>query len=187
MPTAYVTDVNTIPDSTYPATTSTPGTFPPEDTNTAVALTTGVATVSGTALTANFPARSMTTIVLTQPVTAGTVQLIVTSSRFAEGDGTVLDKLTITNNGAGTAQKVQLTSATLGTSVGTTMPTGPLPFTIGNIAPGSSEVVSVKLRSRSNARVHDDREDRRNYTSSSGNGNFGASFRAVVPAVPALS
>ena len=128
----------------------------------------------------------MTTIVLTQPVTAGTVQLIVTSSRFAEGDGTVLDKLTITNNGAGTAQKVQLTSATLGTSVGTTMPTGPLPFTIGNIAPGSSEVVSVNYAAGQTPGSMTIERIAGTYTSSSGNGNFGASFRAVVPAVPAL-
>jgi len=185
VPSAYVTDVTTIPDSTYPATTSTTGTFPPAATNTAVALTNGVTTVGGTALTATFTPRSMTTIVLTPPVMAGTVQLVVTPSRFAEGDGTVLDTLTITNNGTGTAQNVQLTSATLGTSVGTTMPTGPLPFSIGNIAPGSSEVVSVNYAAGQTPASMTIEKIAGTYTSSSGSGNFGASFRAVVPVIPA--
>jgi hypothetical protein len=126
----------------------------------------------------------MTTIILTPPTTAGTVQLIVTPSHFAEGDGTVLSTLTITNAGTGTAQNVQLTSATLGASVGTTMPTGSLPFVIGNIAPGSSEVVYVNYAAGQTPGSATIERIAGTYTSSSGNGNFGASFRTVVPALP---
>jgi O-glycosyl hydrolase len=177
VPTTYVTDVNTIPNSVANSAT-------PEPLDTAIANTSGVASVSGTTLTANFPVRSMTTIVLTPPVSAGTVQLVVTPSRFAQGDGTVLDTLTITNNGTGTAQNVQLTSATLGSSAGTTMPTGSLPFTVGDIAPGSSEVAYVNYASGQTPGSTVIERIAGTYTSSSGNGNFGASFRAIVPALP---
>jgi glucuronoarabinoxylan endo-1,4-beta-xylanase len=177
VPTAYVTDANTIPNTVANSAS-------PEPLSTAIAITSGVASVSGTMLTATFPVRSMTTIVLAPPVAAGTVQLVVTPSHFAEGDGTVLSTLTITNNGTGTAQNVQLTSATLGASLGTTMPTGPLPLTIGNIAPGSSEVVSVNYAAGQTPGSMTIEKIAGTYTSSSGNGNFGASFRTVVPALP---
>jgi hypothetical protein len=178
IPTAYVTSVNTIPNSVANSAS-------PEPLTTAIANTSGVASVSGTTLTATFPIRSMTTIVLTPPATSGSVQLVVTPSRFAEGDGTVLSTLTITNNGTGTAQNVQLTSATLGSSVGTTMPTGPLPFAVGNIAPGSSEVVNVNYAAGQTPGSNVIERIAGTYTAASGNGNFGASFRAVVPALPA--
>jgi glucuronoarabinoxylan endo-1,4-beta-xylanase len=177
IPTAYVTSANTIPNTVANSAS-------PEPLTTAIANTSGVASVSGTTLTATFPARSMTTIVLTPPVIAGPVELVVTPSRFAQADGTVLSTLTITNNGTGTAQNVLLTSATLGTSVGTTMPTGPLPFTIGNIAPGSSEVVNVNYAAGQTPGSMTIERITGTYTSSRGNGNFGASFRAVVPTIP---
>jgi len=177
VPTAYVTDVATIPNTVANSSA-------PETVNTAVALTSGVATVSGTTLSASFPARSFTTIVLTPPVVAGTVQLVATPTHFAEGDGTVLSTITISNTGTGTAQNVTLTSATLGTSAGTTEPTGPLPFNIGNIAPGSSEVVNVNYAAGQTPGATVVEKLAGTYTSSSGNGNFSASFRAVVPTLP---
>jgi glucuronoarabinoxylan endo-1,4-beta-xylanase len=177
IPTAYVTDVNTIPNSVANSAS-------PEPLTTAIANTPGVALVSGTTLTANLPVRSMTTIVLTPPAKTGLVQLVVTPSHFAQGDGTVLSTLTITNSGTGTAQNVQLTSASLGTSVGSTMPTGPLPFTIGDVAPGSSEVVYVNYAAGQTPGSTAIEKITGTYTSTSGNGNFGASFRTVVPSLP---
>ena len=176
-PTAYLTDVDTIPNAVANSAS-------PEPLNTAITNTPGLASVSGTTLTATFPVRSMTTIVLTPPPTAGPVQLVVTPSHFAQGDGTILSTFTITNNGTGTAQNVQLTSATFGMSVGSTMPTGPLPFTIGDIAPGSSEVVNVNYAAGQTPGSTAIERITGTYTSSSGNGNFGASFRTVVPALP---
>lgn len=177
VPTTYVTDVNTIPNAVANSAS-------PEALNAAVANTSGVATVSGTTLTATFPVRSMTTIVLTPPVASGTVQLNVAFSHFAEGDGTVLTTLTITNNGTGTAENVQLTGATLGGSAGSTMPTGPLPFTVGNIAPGSSEVVYVNYPAGQAPGSTAIEKIAGTYSGSDGNGNFGASFRTVIPSLP---
>lgn len=177
VPTAYVTDAATIPNSVANSSA-------PEALNAAVAQTSGIATVSGTTLTAFLPARSFTTIVLAPPVIAGTVQLTTAFSHYAEGDGTVLSTLTITNNGTGTAQNVVLTSATLGTSAGSTMPTGPLPFSIGNIAPGGSAVVNVNYAAGQTPGATVIERIAGTYTSSNGPGTFGASFRAVVPALP---
>ena len=177
IPTAYVTDVNTIPNSVANSAS-------PEPLNTAIANTDGVASVNGTTLTATFPVRSMTTIVLTPPVAEGPVQLVVTPTHLAQGDGTVLSTCTITNKGTGTAQNVQLTSANLGASAGTTMPTGPLPFGIGDIAPGSSRVVYVNYASGLTPGSNVIEKITGTYGGSSGNGSFGASFRTVVPALP---
>jgi glucosylceramidase len=179
VPSAYVTNVTTIPNATA-------NSGSPESMNTAIAETSNIATVNGTTLTVTFPVRSMTTIVLNPPVVSGTVNLVLTSAHFAEGDGTVLSTITVTNNGTGTAQNVQLASANLGTSQGTTLPTGPLPFTIGNIAPGASNVVSVNYAAGQTAGAMVIEKLAGTYTGSSGTGNFGASFRVVVPALPAL-
>jgi glucosylceramidase len=177
VPTAYVTDVNTIPNSVANSSA-------PETVNAAVAVTSGVATVSGTTLMATLPVRSFTTIVLAPPVVAGTVQLVATPTHFAEGDGTVLSTITVSNVGTGTAQNVTLTSATLGTSAGTTEPTGPLPFNIGNIAPGSTEVVNVNYAAGQTPGAMVIEKLAGTYTGSGGNGSFNASFRAVVPSLP---
>lgn len=177
LPSTYVTSTTTIPNAVANSAS-------PEPLNVAVALTDGIASVNGTTLSATFPPRSFTTIVLNPPVTAGPVQLVVTPSRYAEGDGTVLSTLTITNNGTGTAQNVQLTTATLGSSVGTTMPTGALPFSIGNIAPGSSQVVNVNYAAGQKPGSTAVEKVAGTYTNSNGTGTFGASFRAVVPALP---
>jgi hypothetical protein len=172
VPTAYVTDAATIPNTTANSST-------PEPTTTAVALTPGIATVNGTTLTATLPARSFTTIVLTPPVVAGTVNLIVAPVLTAQADGTVLGTVTVTNLGTGTVQNVQLTSASLGTSVGTTEPTGPLPFSIGNIAPGSSEVVYVNFAAGQTPGAVVIEKLAGTYSG----GSFGGSVRAVVPSL----
>ena len=177
VPTSYVTSATTIPNT---ATL----TYPPEPMSTAIALTPGVATVSATTLTASFPARSFTTIVLTPPVVAGTVELVVTPTHLAQADGTVLATLTVKNSGTGTAQNVTVTSASLGTSAGTTMPTGTLPFSIGNIAPGGSKIVNVNYAAGQTPGATVIEKIAGTYTSSSGNGNFGASYRAIVPTLP---
>ncbi len=172
VPTAYVTDVATIPNANANSST-------PEPTNTAIALTPGMATVNGTTLTATLPARSFTTIVLTPPVVSGTVNLVLTPVLTAQGDGAVLGTVTVSNTGTGTAQNVQLTSASLGTSAGTTQPTGALPFTIGNIAPGSSEVVYVNFAAGQTPGSMVVEKFAGTYSG----GSFGGSVRALVPSL----
>jgi hypothetical protein len=112
------------------------------------------------------------------------VQLVASPVHYAEGDGTVLSTFTITNTGTGTAQNVVVTSATLGTSAGTTLPTGPLPFSVGNIAPGSSEVVNVNYAAGQTPGATVVEKIAGTYTSSGGNFNFGTSLRVVVPTLP---
>jgi glucosylceramidase len=185
VPTAYVTDSTTIPDSTYPATTSTPGSFPPEPTNTAVAVTSGVATVSGTSLSATFTPRSMTTIVLAPQVAAGPGQILVRPTFTAEGDGTVLGTVQVSNLGSGTARNVQLTSASFGSATGTTLPTAPLPYSIGDIAPGSSVTVTVNFAAGQTPGSAVIAKFAGTYSSSaSPTGGFTSSYRAVVPSLP---
>jgi hypothetical protein len=109
---------------------------------------------------------------------------VVTPTHLAQADGTVLATLTVKNSGTGTAQNVTVTSASLGTSAGTTMPTGTLPFSIGNIAPGGSKIVNVNYAAGQTPGATVIEKIAGTYTSSSGNGNFGASYRAIVPTLP---
>jgi glucuronoarabinoxylan endo-1,4-beta-xylanase len=173
VPTAYVTDGTLTGDSAYP-------TYPQPPMTSTVALTPGVATVSGTTLSATFTPRSMTTIVLAPPAVAGTVQLIVTSSLFAEGDGTFLGTITIRNTGSGTAQNVQLSSATLGGVAGSTLPTAPLPYTVGDIAPGSYQVLNVNFPAGPTPGSVVIEKLAGTYSG----GTFGGSLRTTVPSVP---
>jgi hypothetical protein len=64
-------------------------------------------------MTAAFPVRAMTTIVLTPPAMSGPVQLVVAHSHFAEGDGTVFSTFTITNKEHG--HRAECTSNLLST------------------------------------------------------------------------
>jgi hypothetical protein len=125
----------------------------------------------------------MTAIVLAPPVSAA-VQLVLTTSLFAEGDGTFLGRVTVSNVGTGTAQNVQLNSASLGASVGSTLPTAALPYSMGNIAPGSSEVVYVNFPAGPTPGSVVLEKYLGTYNSSSGAGNFDASARAMVPSLP---
>jgi hypothetical protein len=153
------------------------------DENDAIAPT-NAATVNGNTLSATFAPRSITTIILAPPVTPGTVQLILTPSLFAQGDGTFLGTVTIANIGTGTAQNVQLSSATLGSVAGSTLPIAPMPYSIGNIAPGTSEIVYVNFPAGPTPGATVLEKYAGTYTSSSGNGSFGGSFRAMVPFLP---
>ena len=145
---------------------------------------TNAATVTGTTLAATLAPRSITTIKLAPPVTAGTVQLVLTPSLFAEGDGTFLGTVTVANVGTGTAQNVQLTSASLGSVVGSTLPTAAMPYSMGNIAPGSSGVVYVNFPAGPTPGSTVLEKYAGTYTSSSGAANFGGSTRATVPSLP---
>jgi hypothetical protein len=102
------------------------------------------------------------------------VQLVTTSSLLPLGDGSYQAVLTVTNNGTGTAQNVQLTGATLGTASGS-----PLPIVIGNLQPKDSAVIPVAFPS--NAGIPGALTAER-FTGSYMGGTWGASFRVTLPA-----
>jgi hypothetical protein len=59
-----------------------------------------------------------------------------------------------------------------------------MPYSVGNIAPSSSTVVSVNFPAGPTPGSTVVEKYTGTYSSSSGNSNFGGSFRAVVPALP---
>ncbi|CAN5577120.1 lamin tail domain-containing protein [soil metagenome] len=71
------------------------------------------------------------------PVVAGTVTL-GTTSVLSKVSGVYQAVITVKNTGTGTAQNVQLTGATLGSTSGAVVPQ-----TIGNLAPGGSASVTI--------------------------------------------
>lgn len=177
LPSAYVTDGTLTGDVAYP-------TYPQPPLTSTVALTPGVATINGNTLSATFTPRSMTTIVLAPRAVSGPIQLIVNSNLFAEGDGTFLGTVTVQNTGTGTAQNVQLTSATLGSVSGSTLPTAPMPFSVGDIAPGSSAVMNVNFPAGPTPGSVVVERLVGTYGSGSDSGTFGGALRTTVPSVP---
>ena len=141
---------------------------------------TNAATVSGNTLSASFAPRSLTSIVLAPPVIEGSVQLVVTRTLQAQGDGSYLASLKVSNLGSGTAQNVELNGCTLGTAVGSTLPIAALPYSIGNIAPGSFALVTVNYPAGQTAGSM----VMERYTGTYSGGSFGSSIRAVLPALP---
>ena len=104
---------------------------------------------------------------------AGTVNL-VTTAQLSVGGGGYQGVVTVTNNGAGTAQNVQLNSATLGAASGT-----PLPQSLGNLAPnGGSATVLVSFPASAGAPGAAVVE---RYSGTFAGGSFSVSIRAVLP------
>jgi rhamnogalacturonan endolyase len=108
------------------------------------------------------------------PVIEGAVNLATTAALAKQGDGSYLATVTVTNSGSGTAQNVQMTSATLGSAMGSS-----LPRSLGYIAPGGgSAVFTVTFPTSaglSGAAVIE------KYAGSYTGGTFGGSLRATLP------
>jgi glucosylceramidase len=143
-------------------------------TNSANSLTeTDTASVTGQSLNLTLPARSLTMVTLPPTVVMGTVELDTTTSVALLGDGSYEATVTITNNGTGTAQALQLTSALLGSATGT-----PLPQSVGNIGPGG--FLTVFLNFPSSAGSPGSRVVAK-FAGSYQGGTFGGSTRVVLP------
>jgi hypothetical protein len=106
-------------------------------------------------------------------VVSGTVQL-VTRATLTKVSGGYQATVTITNNGTGTAQNVQLTGAVLGSASGS-----PLPQVFGNIAPngGSASAIVTFPASAGNSGAATAEKYSGSYTT----GNFSTSIRATLP------
>lgn len=108
-----------------------------------------------------------------QQTVPGSVQLVTTSSLLPSDNGSYQAVITVTNNGTGTAQDVQLTGATLGSAAG-----AGLPVALGNVQPGASAVVTVSFPSNAgNTGALAAERVTGTYTG----GTWGGSFRVTLP------
>lgn len=107
------------------------------------------------------------------PPIAGTVQLLTTSS-LTKGPSGYTATITVKNNGTGTAQNVQVTTATLGSASGS-----PVPQTLGDIAPGGGTAVATFTfpASAGNSGAAAVEKIAGTYTG----GTFSSSFRVTLP------
>ena len=103
---------------------------------------------------------------------AGTVQLVTTAT-LTKVPGGYQATVTVTNNGTGTAQNVQLTGATLGSAGGT-----PAMQSLGDLAPGGGTAVTTFTYTTAAASGTAAAEK---YTGSYTGGTFGGSIRAMLP------
>jgi endo-1,4-beta-xylanase len=103
----------------------------------------------------------------------GAVQLVTTASLSQLGGGTYGATVTVTNNGTRTAQKVTLTSATLGSAPGTA-----IPQSLGDLPPGASASGTLVFPASAGAPGATVLE---RYSGSYTGGTFGGSIRAMLP------
>ena len=101
-----------------------------------------------------------------------TIQL-VTTSQLSEVAGGYQAIVTVTNSGTGTAQNVQLNTATLGTASGTISSAS-----LGNLAPGASNTVTVTFPSTAGTPGVAVAEK---FAGTYAGGTFGGSIRAKLP------
>jgi len=172
-----VTGVGT---SGLPVSVSVPGTYsynPPAGT----VLSPGTHTLNVTFTPTNIitSSTSANNAYKTNTISTGSVQIFVgsvtlaTSGSLSATAGGYQLVVTVTNNGNATAPNVQLTSATLGSASGAT-----IPASLGDIAAGSS--ASVTLTFPSSAGAHGATVVERLAGTYTG-GSFGGSLRAVLP------
>jgi hypothetical protein len=112
-------------------------------------------------------------LVIDTPPTPGSVQLTTSAQLLPLGDGSYQAVVTVTNNGTGTAQEVQISGATLGSAAGST-----LPVSLGNIQPGASAIAPIAFPSFAGAPGALVLE---RYTGTYTGGSFGGTFRVTLP------
>jgi hypothetical protein len=108
------------------------------------------------------------------------VQLLTSATLQKFGDGSYQATVKISNLGTGTAQQVELDSSSLGSAAGDTLPTAPLPYHLGDIAPGSFATLVVNFpgsAGNSGGLVVE------RYIGSYQGGGFTSSMRAILPAI----
>lgn len=131
-------------------------------------------TRTGTLTFSDWSSTSPQTVSLTgSGALAGTVQLITTAVLSTLSGGGYQAVVTVTNNGTGTAQNVQLTGATLGAA------SAAIPVSLGNIAHGGGTAVATLTFSSSAGADGAPAVER--YSGTYTGGTFGAGFRASLP------
>lgn len=113
-------------------------------------------------------------LVIDSPITQGKVILTTSSTLFPVGDGSYQAVVTVKNTGTGTAQDVELTTATLGNAAGSLSPS-----VLGTIQPGGSAITTVLFPASAGT---PGTATIQRYTGTYNGGSFGASLRATLPA-----
>ena len=106
-------------------------------------------------------------------IQSGSAILVTTASLSKQADGSYQVVITITNNGTGTAQNVQLLSATLGSASGS-----PAPQSIADVPAGGFGSITVNFPASAGASGAASVE---RYSGSYTGGTFGASVRVTLP------
>jgi hypothetical protein len=106
-------------------------------------------------------------------ISAGTIQLTSIASLTQQPDGSYQALITVSNSGTSAAQNAQLTTATLGSTSGST-----LPASLGTIQPGGSATATISFRATAGAPGSTVLQ---RLTGTYSGGSFGGGSRAVLP------
>jgi glucosylceramidase len=150
------------------------------DENNAIAPVSGIAGVTGNTLSVTLSPRSMTSVLLAPPKVSGSVQLLTSATLQKFGDGSYQATVKVSNLGTGTASQVELDSSSLGSAAGDTLPTAPLPYQLGDIAPGSFAIFVVNFPASAG---NSGAAAAERYMGSYDGGSFSGSMRAVLPGI----
>jgi hypothetical protein len=154
---------------TFTYTGISPTTYPTSSTPPAGA---GSYTVVGTVSNPNYQGSATGTLVISVS-SGGTVILITTATLTGSASTGYTATVTVANTGTGTASNVLLKTATLGSATGS-----PLPQTLGSIASGRADTVTVQFPGSAGS---DGARVAENYAGTSTGGTFSAVIRAVLP------
>jgi O-glycosyl hydrolase len=138
------------------------------------------AVVAGTQLSVPLPPRSLTTVLLPPTKTAGSVQLVLTSTVTKLGDGSYEAAVKITNNGTGTVQGLMLATGSLGSAQGAPTPLSGLPEVAGTgaIAPGGYTIVPLNYAASAGGSGSTVVQK---YSGTYTGGSFNSTLRTVLP------
>jgi len=130
------------------ATASVPGTFvytPPAGTVLPVGDGQTLSVAFTPTDTAHYNNASANVTINVKPAASGPANLVITRSLARDGSNNLVVTLTIANTGGTAATNVVLTTVNIGAAV----PTTPLPLSVGTIAAGGSQSVSVQFAAAS--------------------------------------
>ncbi len=119
------------------------------------------------------PSHDATITINTAPIVAGQIQLVSTATLTKLGDGSYQATVKVSNRGAGTAQNVWLTNASLGAGAGSVVPQS-----LVNIPPGGFATTTVNFPASAGASGAMVIEK---YSGTYNGGSFVGSLRATLP------
>jgi glucuronoarabinoxylan endo-1,4-beta-xylanase len=130
-------------------------------------------TIQNGAFTYTVPALSVVTFSGSETSVAGTVQLVTSATLTKQSNGSYKAVVKVKNSGTGSAENVVLNQATIGSASGT-----PVPQSLGNIAPGASNTVTVTFPASTGTSGTAVIEQ---YQGTYAGGSFATAVRGVLP------